>query len=484
MDRNYLIFIVIIVFLQGCATGHKYIKPENELQKTFIGSSETKGILPQTKPLKNWWQSFNDPVLDRLVNEGQNRNISLKIAGERIKAARSYQAAVASSKVPSVSLGFGFSAFQLSENDPLLGPAFAMTNPVNGGNLLERRGSGFLAGALISWEPDIFGRIGQRVKAAEIRAEETAIFREAVVVMMTSDIIYNYLELRGSQCRLDIADSNIEKQRKILEIVKTNYENGLASELDVAKAEALLAATESIKPKLELAEKAHIFRIAILLNKDNKELIDILSVHKKLPVMKENIPVGLPSDLLKRRPDIKIAEREMAASDADLAAAVANRYPRFVISGGPGLHAENMGDFFSGGSDIYGFGAGIKWDLFDGGLRKSMKKAASANFEASALLYELSVKKAVSEVEITLVNYTKTQDFALSVKTADKKSEKVLEKVAALYSAGLIGHLDLLAAQREKNNISDLEVVSRLQTVNAVLSLYKALGGNWEDKAQ
>jgi NodT family efflux transporter outer membrane factor (OMF) lipoprotein len=480
--KSIYFFCILLSTLTAFTVGPRYQLPELQVQSVYLSQEKAEGTELVTETMKGWWHCFKDPVLNNLVSEAQKQNITIEIAAERIKAARSYQSAIASYKVPTVNVGAAFTAYQLSEQEPLFGPAFTMANPITGGTgLLTREHSSFLVGATVAWEADLFGRIEQRINVAGIRAEQAQIFRDGMVILMTSEVINNYLQLRGAQDRIDIADSNIEKQRKILELVKTNYESGLTSELDVAKAETLLATTKSAKPQLETAEKTHIFRLATLLNKEPREMLERLSDHRKLPAMGGIIPVGLPSDLLKRRTDIRIAEREMAATNAELGAAIADKYPQFILTGGLGLQAENVSDLSTSGSDLYGLGMGIKWNLFDGGLRNAMEEIAQSNFRSAALGYEQSVRNAFGEVETMLVNYGNSQRFAKFLERAGAHSEKALNRATALYKAGLLDHLDLLDSQRQKNSISDLEVVSRLQTVNAVLSLYKALGGNWEE---
>ncbi|GAB6909858.1 putative outer membrane protein [Desulfosarcina cetonica] len=485
MKSPYYISVVAMLLLVSCSVGPKYQRSALQVQPIYLSLEKAAGTASAAKATKDWWHCFEDAILNGLVSEAQKQNITIEIAAERIKTARSYQTAMAAFKVPTVNVGAGFTAYQLSEKEPLLGPAFTMANPISGGTgLLNREGSSFLVGATVAWEPDLFGRIEQRTSAAGIRAEQAEIFREGTVIVMTSEVIYNYFQLRGAQNRIDIMDSNIEKQQKTLELVKTNYESGLASELDLSRAQALLATMDSARPQLETAEKTHIFRLTILLSKDPREILGRLSEHRELPAMRGIIPVGLPSDLLKRRADIRIAEREMAATNAELAAAVADRYPQLILTGGLGTQAEHVGGLLTSGSDIYGLGIGVKWNVFDGGLREAMKNIAESNFRSAALRYEQTVQNALGEVEVLLVNYGNSQRFAKSIKTADKHSDTALAKAITLYEAGLIDQIDLLDAQRQKNSVSDLEVVSRLQTVNAVVSLYKALGGNWEEKVE
>jgi NodT family efflux transporter outer membrane factor (OMF) lipoprotein len=474
--------IIAVALLAGCATAPKYDVPAVPINEVYLNHT-IQGTTPQTVQKSEWWKQFNDPLLNELVQAAQQQNITIEIASERIQAARAIHKAVASFRVPSINIGAGFSAFQLSENEPMIGPAFTMANPMTGGTgLLDRRSSSFLLGLNASWEADLFGRIKQRAKAAEIRTEQAEILREGVVILMTSEVICNYLQLRGAQNRLDLLSENIDLQRKLLARVQANVKNGLASELDLARATAQMTAVQAMKPQLETAKKAHIFRLATLLKEDISSMQKRLESHQNLPALHGIIPVGIPSDLLKRRPDIRIAERQMAVANAELGAAIADKYPQLILSGGPGLQAEHIGDLFSTGSDVYGVGIGVRWNLFDGGLRASMEKLAESEFKTAALSYEQCVRTAIEEVELMLVNYGNQQRLNDFVQQTDEKTQVALNKANVLYDAGLINASNVLEAQFQRNVVADADLLSRLQTVNSVVALYKALGGNWNEK--
>lgn len=482
MKISKLFFILLIFAISACAPEYK--KPDTRVQEVYLSQETAKGTSIDNALRLDWWHHFNDPILNKRVSDAQKQNIPIQVAVERIQAARDFQTAIASFRIPSLNVGAGFQATQFSRNSPLLGPLLNFQNPINGSTgLINRENSSVFTGISASWELDLFGRIKKKAEAAGIRAEQAEIFRRGLVIIMTSDVINNYLQLRGAQNRLDIVKKNIDQQNQVMAFIQSNYNAGLISGLELSRAQALLSLTESTQPLLETAEKVHAFRLATLLHRPSQEILELLAEHKELPMLEAVIPVGLPSDLLKRRPDIAIAEREMALTNAEVGAAIAARYPRFFLKAGVGVNAKDITDLFEEASTFYGVGVGVRWNIFDGGLRKALQNISESNFRAAALLYAQAVHKAIGETEAMLVNYGNIQRYAKLVKESDEQAEISLNKVSSLYEAGLINHLAVLTAQQQKNQVSDLEVISRLQTASAVVLLYKSLGGNWEEDA-
>lgn len=484
--HQYKTFLLIaLVILSGCSMKPEYEKPEIVTPRIiYLNSDAVEGTTQFENVEQGWWRWFKDPLLDKLVKDAQRQNISLQVATQRIRGAQAYQAAVASFKVPTVSMGAGFSSYQLSENEALLGPAITAQNPMTGGdlNLVDQQNTMFSAGLNVSWEFDLFGRIDALADAASIRVEQAEAFRQGVVIIITSEVIGNYIQFRGAQARKQIAIQNIKDQEKTLELVKTNMQSGLVSAMEVARAEALLAATQAILPQLETAEKAHLYRLGMLLGKSPYEISDLMETYAPVPTLSGIIPIGMSSDLLKRRPDIRVTELEMAATNAELGAAIANKYPKFYLTGGPGVVAEDFDDLFSSGSGAWGFGVGVNWNIFDAGRMEAAQEMAEVRFENSALIYQQTVLNAFGEVETMLVNYGNSQRFNNSLKRADTMATRALKKATTLYESGLIDHLSLLDAQRQKNLVSDMAVTSEIQVANSVVTLYKALGGSWEIK--
>ncbi|WP_375146539.1 TolC family protein, partial [Vibrio parahaemolyticus] len=338
MKKFILTPVVLALSLAGCAVGPDYQAPTTSMAETYL-NAENAGLSTDSQHVKFWWTKFHDPVLNQMVQDMQSQNIPLKVAAERVKMANNYKTMVESFKVPTINLGAGYMNYQFSKNDSSLGPILnPLSDSVSGlppqiGNvtLMDNQHDGVFAGASIAWEVDLFGRIDRQTNAAQIRLEQAQIYQSGLNTVITADLIHNYLQYQGASERLELAKSNLEDQRRTLDLVGKVVRSGYGSDLDLAQAKATLAAMESLVPQLEIAQQAHKHRLAVLLGEPLTQVEIRLSKQHSVPVMQNMVPVGLPSDLLKRRTDIRLAEREMAALNEELAASVADQYPKFFL---------------------------------------------------------------------------------------------------------------------------------------------------------
>ena len=243
----------------------------------------------------------------------------------------------------------------------------------------------------------------------------------------------------------------------------------------------MLAATEAIIPQLDIAANIHKQRLAILLGQRTSSLdLGEENPEQVTPELTGIIPLGLPSDLLQRRPDVRMAEREIAATNEELGAAIASRYPKLFLTGTPGLVAGDFDDLFNSGSFSWMASAGVSWTVFDGGRGEAMVDIQEARLETSVLTYQHAVNGAFAEVETLLFAYGNSQKYQASITQAQQQTETALSKANALYNAGLIDYLSVLDAQRQHNMMKDRVVAAKLQTAQSVVGLHKALGGEWE----
>lgn len=484
--------IALAVILSGCS-----IAPDYDQQETFETTTLVESYLyttneNQTIDSHHWWRQFEDETLNTMIEDVQQQNIPLQVAAQRIKMAQGYQSVVESFKVPTVSVGAGYFNYQLSKNDSLMGPAL---NPIGDsvanlppalGNmtLLEADHDGGFVGASIAWEVDLFNRIDHQANAAAIRVEQAQIYQNGLVTLISADLVHNYLQYRGAERRIELVKANLDDQMKTMRLIEKVVRSGYGSDLDLAQARTMLAATQSLLPQLEIAQQAHKQRLATLLGEPLSAVDIRLASDEGLPDIKGVIPVGLPSELLQRRPDIQIAEREMAAINQELAASIANRYPKFFLTGAPGVSASSFDDLFS--SDSFGWvgSAGVHWNVFDGGRGEAMVDINQARFESAALGYQHSVNAAVAEVDSMLFAYGRSQENEARMQDAVLASKHAVNKAKSLYRAGLIDHLSVLDAQRQRRVIEDRQVAAKLQTAQVTVGLYKALGGDWQVSAQ
>ncbi|AYV20175.1 efflux transporter outer membrane subunit [Vibrio mediterranei] len=474
--------LTLAITLAGCAVGPDYTEPTMTLSNTYLYGSNK-----QQAENDYWWTSFNDDSLNQMVQDVQRQNIPLKMAAERIKMANSYQSVVSSFKVPSVNIGAGYFNYQLSKNDSLLGPALnpigdslPTGTPLDSTTLLNNQHDGVFAGASIGWEMDLFGRIDRQSNAAKIRVEQAEIYRSGINTLITADLVHNYLQYRGAQERMALIDANLADQTKTLELVKKLVKSGYGSELDLAQAQTMLAATESVIPQLEIAQQVHKQRMATLLGEPLTQVDIRLASSAGLPSLEGVIPVGLPSDLLKRRPDIRIAEREMAALNEEVAASIANRYPKFFLTGTPGVSASSFDDLFDSDSVGWAGAVGVSWNVFDGGRGEALVELNETRFDAAVLGYEHSVNTAITEVDSMLFAYGRSQQNEQRIQEALNASDNALSKAQSLYKAGLINHLALLDAQRQQRIMEDRLLAARLQTAQVTVGVFKSLGGDWQ----
>ncbi|MFW8633221.1 efflux transporter outer membrane subunit [Vibrio natriegens] len=486
MKKFILAPIVLALSLTGCAVGPDYQGPTTSIAETYLNSQDS-GLSTESQTNEFWWTEFNDPILNQLVQDMQSQSIPLKVAAERVKMANSYKTMVESFKVPTISLSAGYMNYQFSKNDSSLGPILnPLSDSVSGlppqvGNvtLMDNQHDGVFAGADISWEMDLFGRIDRQANAAQIRLEQAEIYQSGLTTVITADLIHNYLQYQGASERLDLAKSNLDDQKRTMNLVEKVVQSGYGSDLDLAQAKATLAAMEAIVPQLEIAQQTHKHRIAVLLGEPLTKVETRLAQNHGVPSMQNMVPVGLPSDLLKRRTDIRLAEREMAALNEELAASIADQYPKFFLTGAPGLSASSFDDLFS--SDSFGWmgAAGVSWNLFDGGRGEAIEAMNQARFDSATLSYQHTVDAALAETESTLFAYGRSQENQRRVNDALKATDNAVSKAKSLYRAGLIDHLSVLDAQRQQRMMQDQRVAAKLQTAQATIALYKSLGGDW-----
>lgn len=477
MRKLTLSVIASALILSGCSMAPDYEMPTVAVSDIYV-NQDANGTIRQGEMQDQWWKALNDPQLNQLVEAAQKQNITLQIASQRIQSAQAYHKAVASFKVPTVSVSAGYANLYLSKNEAMFG---GIVEPeINGQKLLDNRDpEEFFVGLNASWELDLFGRIDSLSKAASIRAEEAKVMKTAINTAITADVINNYLQYQGAIERLQIAQDNVKDQQDTLDLVESLNKYGYGSELDVANAKAALSATKAVLPMLETAKSVHLGRLAILLGENVATMQDKVQP-RELPRMEALVPTGLPSDLLKRRPDIAIAEKEIEATNEEVGAAIADQYPKFYLTGAPSLISGNSGDLFDSDSGAWTLGAGVSWNIFDGGRTQAMIDMQKASFKQSVLSYQNTVNSAFSEVETALSAYGNSQTYHSHILEADLQAQTAVDKAKSLYRAGLVNHLSVLDAQRQRNQLQDAEVQARLGTVTNLVMLQKALGGDWE----
>ena len=463
--------MVMILTLSGCTVGPHYRQPKAEMPVQWSEASPSE-TAPVSVDIGRWWNVFKDPELDSLVERAVENNKDLKIAGARVREARAQRSFVAADAYPSVNTSAAYARSRSSEN-AVPSSSGRGGSPMEGNDLFQ---FGFDAG----WEIDVFGRVRRTVEAAEADIESFEENRRDVLVTLLSEVARNYLEVRGSQLRLFIARKNIEGQRQTVQLTQDRFTAGLSSELNVAQARAQLASTEAQIPALESVERQTIHQIGVLLGLDPGALLDELIKAAPIPASPPEVPVGLPSDLLRRRPDVRRAERQLVAATARIGVATADLFPRFSLTGSIGQQSLSVSDLATSGSTFWSVGPTIQWPLFDAGRIRANIRVQDARQEQALVTYEKAVLTSLQDVENALVAYSREQVSRRSLALAVDANRRAYEIANELYSKGLVDFLNVLDTERSLYQSEDLLAQSDQRIATNLVALFKALGGGWD----
>jgi outer membrane protein, multidrug efflux system len=338
----------------------------------------------------------------------------------------------------------------------------------------------FKTGFDAAWEIDVFGGTRRSVEAAEASVQASVEDRRDVLVTLLGDVATNYIDLRGFQRRIEVAQENLKAQQETLDLTRVRFDAGLASDLEVAQAQGQVNTTAAQIPSLQTGLKQAAYRLDVLLGAQPGTLWSELSKDMPIPALPPQAHVGLPADLLRRRPDIRRAEQQLAAATAQIGAATADLYPKFSLAGNIGLQSISASDWISAQSRFWSIGPTISWPVFDGGKIRANIEIRNAQQEQALKLYEKSVLTAFEDVENALVNYGNEQTRYRSLLEAVAANRRALQLADELYRQGLLGFLDVLVSQRALYlSESDL-AQSEASMASNLVALYKALGGGWE----
>ena len=470
-----LALVVGLLFLSGCAVGPNYHQPQTKAPgqwNEWLAGGETNAAITTTQ----WWTNFNDSELDSLVRRAVRSNFDLRIAQARVREARAQYGIAAADLWPTVNGSSSYARQRQSANQPLLGSL-----PSDLKKDIPFENSVYQAGFDASWEIDVFGGKRRGVEAAKAYVSASEFGRRDVLVTLLGDVARNYVDLRGYQQRLVIARENIDAQANALAITKDRFAKGLASDLDVQQASTVLATTRAEVPTLESSVQTAVHRLEVLLGEQPGTLQPELALASSIPAQPPIVPVGLPSELLQRRPDIQRAERDLAAATANIGVAKADLFPKFFLTGAGGFESISASDWFNPGSKFWSIGPTMQWRIFDAGHIRSIIKVQNARQEQALATYERTVLTAFEDVENGLVLYAKEQVRRRSLQDAVVSSQKSLDTANKLYANGLTDFLRVLDAERSLYQAQDALVQSD-RTISAdLISLYKSLGGGWED---
>jgi multidrug efflux system outer membrane protein len=466
--HTVIIGVLIVAILAGCTVGPDFLKPTPKMPKEYAEAPKD-GTAVKSLDISRWWTIFRDPGLDSLIERAVQSNLELQIAEARIREARAQRIVVAAAYYPEIDSSGFYLRTRTSENANT-----SRVTAIPGGTNL------FQAGFDASWEIDVFGGVRRAVEAATANIAVAVENRRDVLVTLLAEVARNYLEVRGSQIRLGVAEKNIFTQQQALGIAQARYNAGLSNELDVAQAKAQLATTEAVVPALETSLRQAIHQLGILLGQSPESLLKELLVMAPIPAGPPQIPAGLPSELLRRRPDIRQAEQELAGATARIGVATANLFPKFFLTGLVGQSSVSGSDFVQASSRYWTIGPTIDWPVFTAGRLRAQVEVQNARQEQAAISYEKTVLTALKDVEDALVAYSKEQSTRESLIQAVKANRQASDIANELYTRGLVDFLNVLVSERAQYSTEDALAQSAQRVSSNLVSLFKALGGGWE----
>ncbi len=515
--RSFMITsgLLLVSLLAGCVVGPDFESPRNEVPSDWSGP-RAADVSTDQADIAEWWKQFHDPVLDTLVDTALNANRDLEIAEARVREVRAFRGIVAEDLRPSGGVSGAYSVEgtpkspQFTGASPLAvgvsngpaGPAGTVT--VRGENFtvaqtigasgnttsisLSPGGVGapdrtrdlFSTGFDARWELDVFGGIRREIEAADADLEAASENLHDVQVILTSEVARNYLELRGAQSRLDITRQNIAAQENTFSITTLRFEGGLTSGLDAQQARAQLSLTQSQVPYLEFAILSSIYRLAVLTGQLPQPLVDQLSLAAPLPDSPPVVPMGLPSDLLRRRPDIRRSERQLHAATARIGVAVADLFPKFAMVGRTGASFTSLDNINLGDAAFWSLGPSIQFPVFDRGRIRANIAVQNARQEAALSAYEQAVLIAMEDAERALAAYGKEQVRRAALEESLRASEEAVGLATDLYTEGLADFLNVLQTQGRLFATQDQLVQSKQLVLQNLVALYKAIGGGWD----
>ncbi|WP_449432789.1 efflux transporter outer membrane subunit [Pseudomonas putida] len=453
---------LLALALAACAVGPDYSSPDTapahfdtQLQSDAYDRSRFESI---------WWKQFDDPVLNQLVQASLDGNRDLRVAFARLKAARSIREDAQNDQLPVVT----------SRASSEIGKG-----QVPGQTDKRVNSERYDLGLDMAWELDLFGRIQRQIEASQAQEAAAAADLQQLQVSLIAELVDAYGQLRGAQLRENIALANLKTQQESRNITQTLRDAGVGNELDVVRADARLAGVEATVPQLQAEQVRARNRIATLLGQRPDALSVDLSP-KALPAIAKALPVGDPAELLRRRPDIRSAERQLAAATANVGVATADLFPRVSLSGFLGFTAARGSQIGSAAANAWGLGPSITWAAFDLGSVRARLRGAKADAEGALANYEQQVLLALEESANAFSDYGKRQQRLLSLMRQSDASRKAADLASIRYREGTVDYLVLLDAERERLSAEDAQAQGEVELYRGIVSIYKALGGGWQ----
>jgi NodT family efflux transporter outer membrane factor (OMF) lipoprotein len=481
--RSFLVIAGLGGLLAGCTVGPDYRAPETPVPPAFDAASAAAGTAAKTTaapPIEvaKWWRALNDPELDSLIERAIKSSPDIEIALTRLQEARTQEAVVLGQALPSLEASGGGgkgtgSDISRSRVSPTLGSADNRTGPFRRLNSVV----GFDAG----WQLDVFGQYRRATEAAGYDREAATAARNAVLIAVVADVARAYVDLRGLQVQLKVLGRNIDTSRRTFDVVQTRFSRGLTNELDLALARRELATLQAqVAPfYAEIAAAQH--AIAVLIGEYPEDLARELAQPGMIPALPGEIEPGLPLDLLRRRPDIKQAERQLAANTARVGVATAALFPHLAITGGVGVQSQGLGVSPAMSKFIWSAGPAAYWPLLDFGTLDALVEIADLQTHEQLVRYKGTILSAVQEVDDAIAGFRAQQQRLSSLGDALTASRRSVVLATERYDRGLTDFLNVLDAERQEYELEQQYAAAQQTAAEQFIVLYRGLGGGWEE---
>jgi NodT family efflux transporter outer membrane factor (OMF) lipoprotein len=471
---TYLSGPTIAIGLIGCTVGPDYQSPEvrEESRRSALDGESVPSRTVAGAVDIVWWKSFRDSELSSLVDRLAAQNLDLKTAAERVVQSVAQRRVAAAQGLPHIE-GQSLNTYnRVSPNGPI-----SEFVPAPGSTLDYAH---FQDGLTSSWQLDLFGRVRRAVEAADANALAAVENRHGVALAAVAELAQSYMQLRGTQNRLEIAKRNLRLAEENVELVNTRFRNGVATTLDMAQARAQQATIAATVPPLRAREAELINAIGLLLGEAPRALEAQLRRSRIIPRVPRKVPVGLPGTLIRRRPDIREAEARLHQATAQTGVAVANFYPDVTLNGAVSLDSLRLSNLFTPASTAFTVGPTVSIPIFEGGrLRGALALSESQQREA-AVFFQETVLRAWKEVDDALTHYREAQRRRIDVARSVTENQSALQAARQRYSEGATNFLDVTATQalllQSENDLAD----SDTQIATDLVNLYRALGGGWQ----
>jgi|SRR5690554_2110767 len=461
--KTYLTIIMAVLVAAGCAVGPDYEPPELPEADAFSAlAKEGANSAHHSDNAELFWRGFNDPLLAELVEHTLQGNHDLQAMLARYQRAASLLRLSRREQWPSITSYARATDQHVADAERGAGAA---------------NGSVFDAGVALQWELDLFGRLARVSEAARANLEASGADVQAMQVALVGQLATRYFELRGLQQQLAVAEQNIAFQQGSLNLIKSRVEAGRGTAFDVLRARAQLETTRAAVPELRASIRANMHRIAVLTGQTPQALVAKLQQPMPLPPPVHSLVVGTPGDVLRKRPDVRSAERRVAAASARIGVATADLFPRFTLAGLASSLATDGSDLFSSGSEYRRITLGIDWTFLDTALVNARIDAADAEAAAQLSAYRQAVLLALEETETWLVRHQQARARVAVLEDAVNASRQAVEQAQSRYEKGYIGYFELLTSELELTRIRDAYVRSQTAEALAMVNVYRTVAG-------